>query len=55
LNLTFGLIGEEVVNLGHSSVESNDIVTVIGGVQDQVLAHHGQADQTEISSGSIVS
>jgi hypothetical protein len=44
-----------VVHLGDSSVESNDFVPVVSGVENQVLAHHGQADQTEISSGFIVS
>jgi hypothetical protein len=53
--LTLGLIGKEVVHLGDSSVESNDFVPVVSGVENQVLAHHGQADQTEISSGFIVS
>ena len=55
LLLTLGLIGKEVVNLGDSSVESNDFVAMISSVENQVLAHHGQADQTEISSGFIVS
>ena len=53
--LTLGLIGEEVVNLGHCAVEGNDIVAVICGIQDQVLAHNSQADEAEISSRHIVS
>jgi hypothetical protein len=44
-----------MVDLGHSTVECNDIVSVISRIQDQVLAHNGQADQAEVSSGSIVS
>ena len=55
LELTLGLVGQEVVNLGDCSVECNDFVAMVSGVENQVLAHHGQADQTEISSGCIVS
>lgn len=55
LLLTLGLICEEVVNLGDGSVECNDIETVIGGVEDQILAHDGQANEAEISSRTIVS
>jgi len=44
-----------VVNLGDCTVESDNLVAVISGVQDQVLAHDGQADEAEISSRSIVS
>jgi hypothetical protein len=55
LELTLSLICEEMVNLGDSSVECNDFVAMVSGVENQILAHHGQADQTEISSGFIVS
>lgn len=48
---TFGLIREEVINLADSTVESNDGETVVGNVHDQVLAHDGQADEAEISTG----
>jgi len=50
---TLGLVGEEVVDLGNGTVESNDSESVISSVQDQVLTHHGQADQTEISPSGI--
>jgi hypothetical protein len=55
LKLTLGLVGNEVVNLRNSSVESDNIVAVVSSVQDQVLTHDGQADEAEISSRSIVS
>ena len=35
--LTLGLILEEVVNLGDGSVEGNDVESMVGSVQDQVL------------------
>jgi hypothetical protein len=54
-SFTLSLVRQEVVNLGDSSVECNDIITMVSGVENQVLAHHGQADQSEISSGGIVS
>jgi len=49
------LVCQEVVNFGDGSVEGNDIVSVVSRVQDQVLAHDGQANEAEISPGSIVS
>lgn len=55
LELTLGLICEEVVNLGDGSVEGDNIETVISSIEDQVLAHDGQANEAEISSGDIVS
>jgi len=54
-HLTLGLVCEEVVDLGGGAVEGNDVETVISSIEDQVLAHNGQADEAEISAGSIVS
>lgn len=53
--LALGLIGQEVVDLGDSSVEGNDIETMIRSVEDQILTHHGQANEAEVASGNIVS
>lgn len=53
--LTLRLICKEVVNLRNSTVESDHINTVISSVKDQVLAHDGQANKAEVSSGRIVS
>ena len=53
--LTLGLICEEMIDLGDSSVEGNNVETVISSIEDQVLAHDGQANEAEISSGGIVS
>lgn len=55
LEHTLCLVGKELVNLGDGSVEGNDIGSVIGSIENQVLTHDGQADEAEISSGSIVS
>lgn len=49
-NLTLGLIFKEAVNLGGCAVVSANSETVIGDVHDQVLAHDGQTDQTEVST-----
>ena len=49
--LTLGLIFEETVDLGGGTVVGANGVTLVGGVKDQVLAHDGQTDQTEISTG----
>lgn len=53
--LTLGLVCKEVVNLGNGSVEGNDIETVIRSVENQVLAHNGQANEAEVTSRTIVS
>jgi hypothetical protein len=52
---TLGFVCKEVVNLGDRAVESDDIDAMIGSIQDQVLAHDGQANKAEVSSGSMVS
>ena len=52
---TLSLVGKEVVHLRNGTVESDDIKAVISSVQDQVLAHDGQANKAKVSSGFIVS
>lgn len=51
LSLTLGLIVEETVDLGGGTVVGADSVAVIRSVEDQVLTHDRQTDQTEISTG----
>jgi hypothetical protein len=46
--LALGLILEKAVDLGDGSVEGDDCEAVISHVQDQILAHDGQADETEV-------
>lgn len=48
--LSLGLVLEELVNLGDGTVEGNDGVAVVGGVEDQVLAHDRKANETEVST-----
>lgn len=50
--LTLGLVVQETVDLGSGTVEGADGETVISRVEDQVLAHDGQTDKTEISTGN---
>lgn len=52
--LTLGLVVQEAVNLGGCAVVGADGKTVIGNVEDQVLAHNGQTDEAEISTRSRV-
>lgn len=52
--LTLGLVVKEAVNLGGGTVVGADGETVISNVEDQVLAHNGQTDEAEISTGSKV-
>jgi hypothetical protein len=46
---TLGTISKELVDLGGSTVVSAHGKSVIGHVQDQVLTHNGETDQTDIS------
>lgn len=47
---TLGLVLEEAVDLGDGTVEGNDGVSMVGGVEDEVLAHDRKADETEITT-----
>lgn len=50
---TFCFIVHESVDLGHGTVESHDgELLMIGNIQEQVLAHDGQTDEAEITTGS---
>ena len=48
--LALGLVLEEAVDLGDGAVESDTVETVVGGVEDQVLTHDGQTDETEVTT-----
>ena len=54
VELTLGLVLQEAVNLGGGTVVSANGESVISDVQDQVLAHNGQTNEAEISTGSKV-
>jgi hypothetical protein len=45
-----GFVGQEGVDLGNGAVEADDGESVVGHVEDEVLAHDGQADEAEIST-----
>lgn len=51
LKPTLGLILKEAVNFGDGSVEGHDSEAMISSVEDQVLAHDRQANETEITTG----
>ena len=44
-----GLVIEEVVHFGNRAVEGHHGKTVVVHVQNQILAHHGQTDECDIS------
>ena len=44
-----GFLVEEVVHLGHGAVESGHRETVVVHVQNQILAHNGQPNYSNIS------
>ena len=46
-----GLVVEEIVHLGDGAVVGHDRVAVVVHVEDQVLAHDGQADECDVSLG----
>ena len=39
---------QEMVHLGDSAVENTDIEAFAFHIQDQILAHHGKADQSDV-------
>jgi hypothetical protein len=45
----FGFVGQEIVHLGDGSIEHCHAKTVVVHIQYQVLAHHGQPDQSDIT------
>ena len=47
---TFGLVVEKVVHFRSSSIKSTDDESVICHVQNKILAHNGQSNQTDVSS-----
>ena len=44
-----GFVGEEVVNLLNRAVERDDGEAVVVHVEDEILAHHGQTDECDVS------
>jgi len=48
---TFSLILEENIDLLHGAVEGNDGEAMVGGVQNEILAHNGQTNKAKISTG----
>ena len=50
LEPTFCLIFKKTIDLVRGAVKGADCEAMIGNVQDQVLAHDGQANEAEIST-----
>ena len=48
--LALGFVGQEFVHFGRRSIVGANDKAVIGHVQDQILAHHRQTNQTNIRS-----
>ncbi len=48
---TLGLVLEEAVNLADGTVEGNNVESMVGDVQNQVLSHDSETDEAEISTG----
>jgi len=51
LGRTFRLIIYEVIDLGHRPIKSYHREAMVRSVQNQVLAHDGQTDEAEITTG----
>ncbi len=47
-----GFVLEELVDLGDGSIEDGHAVAVVVHVQDQILAHDSEADQSDVASCS---
>jgi len=48
---TLGLVCQEAVDFGDGSIEDHHGEAMVGSIQDQVLAHDGQTDEAEITTG----
>lgn len=48
---TFSFIVQKPINLGNGPIEDNDGELMIGNVQNQILTHNGQTDETEVTTG----
>ena len=46
---SLGFVGQEFVDLGDRPVVGDDGETVVVHVEDEVLAHDGQADQRDVA------
>ncbi len=46
----FCLVGKKLVDLGGRPVEDRDLESVVGHVEHEVLAHNGEANQSNIAS-----
>src|ERR1017187_9946914 len=44
-----GLVGDEIVHLGDGAIEGRHGKTMVVHVQNQILAHHGQPDKSDVS------
>lgn len=53
--LTLSLVCDEVVHLGHGPVKCHNVESMVSGVENQILAHDGQANEAKITSSHIVS
>jgi len=51
--LALGLVLQEAVDLGDGTVEGDDGEAVVSSVEDQVLTHDGQTDETEVSAVTL--
>src|SRR6185312_603322 len=47
---TFGLVADELIDFGDGAVIDRNFESVVVHVEDQVLAHDGESDQSDIAS-----
>jgi hypothetical protein len=47
----FGFVGEEIVDFGNGAVEDGHFEAVVIHVENEVLTHHGKADQADVTRG----
>ena len=51
---SFGLFGEEFVHFGDGAIKGDDDVAVVVHVEDEILAHHSQPDESDIALFHLV-
>ena len=44
-----------MVHLGDGAIKGHNVEAMVGGVENQILAHDGQANKAKITSSHIVS
>ena len=48
---SLGFLADEVVHFGYGAIEDGDFIAVVIHIEDEILAHDGQANQADVTTG----